>query len=65
MRGYTSRAFVTSLTLFVALLSELAAELSFASDMARLRAVWVHVKEFPEARELWKRRYSSLLATAA
>jgi hypothetical protein len=52
---------LTALTIYVALLSEICKELAPAADGARLRELWNKLVVWPDADELYKRRYEALL----
>ena len=53
--------FFQTLTLFVALLSEVVGQLRLFHDSVRLREVWAHISKWPEAKELFGLRYDEWL----
>jgi hypothetical protein len=61
MTRYHSRVILTALSLYVAFLSELAGQFKLDFESARLRSIWKHILEWPEANELHKERYDGWL----
>jgi hypothetical protein len=56
-----SQKFFALLTIYVALLSEVVGQLRFPHEAVRLRAVWNHIKQWPDAADLFGQRYDSWL----
>jgi len=61
MTRYHSHVIFTTLSVYVAFLSELAGQFKLELESARLRAVWNHIRQWPEAMELCKERYDAWL----
>jgi len=60
-----SQIVFNSMTLYVAYLSELAAQLRLEHECVRLRQVWTHLHKWPEIQELFEERYDSWLSRGA
>lgn len=58
---YHSHAVFTTMSLYVAFLSELAGQFKLELESSRLTAVWKHIRRWPEAAELCKERYDDWL----
>jgi hypothetical protein len=56
-----SQKFFAILTIYVALLSEVVGQLRFPHEAVRLREVWNHIKQWPDAADLFQQRYDSWL----
>lgn len=56
-----SQKFFAILTIYVALLSEVVGQLRFPHEAVRLRDVWNHIKQWPDAADLFEQRYNSWL----
>ena len=59
---YKSQVFINAMMLYMALLSEVAAELGLTHEISRMKDLWRHIARWPEARELIDVRYGRLLS---
>jgi hypothetical protein len=59
-----SRFVLTALTIYIALLSEISSELALAPELARLREIWKKLVVWPDAADLYGKRYDALLRQA-
>jgi hypothetical protein len=53
-----SQKFFAILTIYMALLSEVVGQLRFPHEAVRLRDVWNHIKQWPDAADLFEQRYN-------
>jgi len=60
-KRYREIAVLTAVTLFVALLSEIAGHARLPDEKRRLRDIWDVLRPVTEPGELWSRRYDQLL----